>query len=152
MILWFCIKPRPQTFNTMADFDVDNPAFEPNDWEEDIGGDDVLSTSLHDDMSSEGATIQTSSLQQELLHSWRPILTSIWSTKGRAPPPPSPPPPPLPPMPSQPLPTSLGGSCDLRGAGVCVLGAEKVKSQACPLRQLNPSKPKIGSWERPQPL
>ena len=51
----------------MADFDVDNPAFEPDDWEEDIGDHDVLSTSLHDDMSSEGATIQTSSLQQELL-------------------------------------------------------------------------------------
>ena len=51
----------------MADFNVDNPAFESDDWEEDIGGDDVLSTSLHDDMSSEGATIQTSSLQQELL-------------------------------------------------------------------------------------
>ena len=52
----------------MVDFDVDNPAFEPDDWEEDIGGDNVLSTSLHDDMSSEGATTQTSlSLQQELL-------------------------------------------------------------------------------------
>ena len=51
----------------MADLDVDNPAFEPYDWEEDIGGEDVLSTSLHDHMSSEGATIQTWSLQQELL-------------------------------------------------------------------------------------
>ena len=58
---------RPQTFNTMGDSDVDNPAFESDDWEEDIGGNDVLSNSLHDDMSSEGATIQTSSLQQELL-------------------------------------------------------------------------------------
>ena len=57
----------------MADFDIDNPAFEPDDWEEDIGDDDVLSTSLHDDdgtSSSERVTIQTSgtlSLQQELL-------------------------------------------------------------------------------------
>ena len=52
----------------MANFDVDNPAFEPDDWEENIGGDDVLSTWLHDDMSSEGATTKTSlSLQQELL-------------------------------------------------------------------------------------
>ena len=56
----------------MADFDIDNPAFEPDDWE-DIGDDDVLSTSLHDDdgtSSSERVTIQTSgtlSLQQELL-------------------------------------------------------------------------------------
>ena len=56
----------------MADSDVDNPAFEPDDWEEDIGNDDVLSTALRDPevdgMSSEGATTQTSlSLQQELL-------------------------------------------------------------------------------------
>lgn len=60
----------------MADFDIGNPAFEPDDWEEDIGDDDNLSTSLHDPgvnddgMSSKGATIQTSvtsSLQQELL-------------------------------------------------------------------------------------
>ena len=54
----------------MADFDVDNPAFD--DWEEDIGDDDVLSTSLRDPaidgVGSEGATSQTSlSLQQELL-------------------------------------------------------------------------------------
>ena len=59
----------------MADFD--NPVFEPDDWEEDIGDDDVLSTSLHDPdfdgMSSERVTIDgtstsaTSSLQQELL-------------------------------------------------------------------------------------
>ena len=56
----------------MVDFDVDNPTFEPDDWEEDIGNDDVLSTALHDPevdgMLSEGATTQTSlSLQQELL-------------------------------------------------------------------------------------
>ena len=60
----------------MADFDIDNPAFEPDDWEEDIGDDDVLSTSLHDDdgtSSSERVTIDgtptsaTLSLQQELL-------------------------------------------------------------------------------------
>ena len=60
----------------MADFDIDNPAFEPNDWEEDIGDDDVLSTSLHDDdgtSSSKRVTIDctptsaTLSLQQELL-------------------------------------------------------------------------------------
>ena len=57
----------------MADFDIDNPAFEPDDWEEDIGDDNVLSTSPHDDdgtSSSERVTIQTSgnlSLQQELL-------------------------------------------------------------------------------------
>ena len=59
----------------MADFD--NPVFEPDDWEEDIDDDDVLSTSLHDPdfdgMSSERVTIDgtstsaTSSLQQELL-------------------------------------------------------------------------------------
>ena len=59
----------------MADFD--NPVFEPDDWEEDIGDDDVLTTSLHDPdfdgMSSERVTIDgtstsvTSSLQQELL-------------------------------------------------------------------------------------
>ena len=60
----------------MADFDIVNPAFEPDDWEEDIGDGDNLFTSLHDPgvdddgMSSEGATIQTSatsSLQQDLL-------------------------------------------------------------------------------------
>ena len=60
----------------MADFDIDNPVFEPDDWEEDIGDDDVLSTSLHDDdgaSPSERVTIDgtstsaTSSLQQELL-------------------------------------------------------------------------------------
>ena len=60
----------------MADFDIDNPVFEPDDWEEDIGEDDVLSTSLHDDdgaSPSERVTIDgtstsaTSSLQQELL-------------------------------------------------------------------------------------
>ena len=58
----------------MADFD--NPAFEPDDWEENIGDDDVLSTSLHDDdgaSPSERVTIDgtstsaTLSLQQELL-------------------------------------------------------------------------------------
>ena len=56
----------------MADFD--NPAFKPDGWEEDIGDDDVLYTSLHDPdvdgMSPEGAAIQTPatvSLQQELL-------------------------------------------------------------------------------------
>ena len=64
----------------MADFDIDNPVFEPDDWEEDIGEDDVLSTSLHDPdidddgtSSSERVTIDgtstsaTLSLQQELL-------------------------------------------------------------------------------------
>ena len=60
----------------MADVDIGNPAFEPDDWEEDTGDDGNLSTSLHDPgvnddgMSSKGATIQTSvtsSLQQELL-------------------------------------------------------------------------------------
>ena len=64
----------------MADFDFDNPVFEPDDWEEDIGEDDVLSTSLHDPdvdddgtSSSERVTIDgtstsaTLSLQQELL-------------------------------------------------------------------------------------
>ena len=64
----------------MADFDIDNPVFEPDDWEENIGDDDVLSTSLHDPdvdddgtSSSERVTIDgtstsaTLSLQQELL-------------------------------------------------------------------------------------
>ena len=60
----------------MADFDFDNPVFEPDDWEENIGDDDVLSTSLHDDdgpSPSERVTIDgtstsaTLSLQQELL-------------------------------------------------------------------------------------
>ena len=63
----------------MAAFDIDNPAFQPDDWEEDIGDDDVLSTSLHDDdgaSPSERVTIDrdevattsaTLSLQQELL-------------------------------------------------------------------------------------
>ena len=63
----------------MADFDIDNPVFEPDDWEEDIGDDDVLSTSLHDDDGASpsdlagGVTIDgtptsaTLSLQQELL-------------------------------------------------------------------------------------
>ena len=60
----------------MADFDFDNPVFEPDDWEEDIAEDDVLSTSLHDDdgtSSSERVTIDgkstsaTLSLQQKLL-------------------------------------------------------------------------------------
>ena len=64
----------------MADFDFDNPVFEPDDWEEDIGEDDVLSTSLHDPdvdddgtSSSERVTIDGTStsatllLQQELL-------------------------------------------------------------------------------------
>ena len=60
----------------MADFDIDNPVFEPDDWEENIGDDDVLSTSLHDDdgpSPSERVTIdgtstsETLSLQQELL-------------------------------------------------------------------------------------
>ena len=64
----------------MADFDIDNPVFEPDDWEEDIGEDDVLSTSLHDPdvdddgtSSSERVTIDgtstsaTLSLQQKLL-------------------------------------------------------------------------------------
>ena len=63
----------------MADFNIDNPAFEPDDWEEDIGDDDVLSTSLHDDDGASpsdlagGVTIDgtptsaTLSLQQELL-------------------------------------------------------------------------------------
>ena len=55
----------------MADFDIDNPVFEPDDWEENIGDDDVLSTSLHDaddtsGVNSMGTSIQTS-LQQELL-------------------------------------------------------------------------------------
>ena len=62
-----------QTFNMMADFD--NPAFDIDgvneNWEEDIGDDDVLSTSLHDaddtsGVNSMGTSIQTS-LQQELL-------------------------------------------------------------------------------------
>ena len=47
----------------MADFDIDNPVFEPDDWEEDIGDDDVLSTSLQDPVA-EGKGM---SLQQELL-------------------------------------------------------------------------------------
>ena len=60
----------------MADFDIDNPVFEPDDWEENIGDDDVLSTLLHDDdgaSPSERVTIDgtstsvTLSLQQELL-------------------------------------------------------------------------------------
>ena len=60
----------------MADFDFDNPVFEPDDWEENIGDDDVLSTSLHDDdgaSPSERVTIDgtstsaTLSLQQKLL-------------------------------------------------------------------------------------
>ena len=55
----------------MADFDIDNPVFEPDDWEENIGDDDVWSTSLHDaddtsGVNSMGTSIQTS-LQQELL-------------------------------------------------------------------------------------
>ena len=55
----------------MADFD--NPAFEPDDWEEDIGDDYDLSNSLHDPdvdgdnmSSSDGAAVQTS-IRQELL-------------------------------------------------------------------------------------
>ena len=55
----------------MADFD--NPAFEPDDWEEDIGDDYDLSNSLHDPdidgdnmSSSDGAVVQTS-IRQELL-------------------------------------------------------------------------------------
>ena len=55
----------------MADFD--NPAFEPDDWEEDIGDDYDLSNSLHDPdvdcdnmPSSDGAAVQTS-IRQELL-------------------------------------------------------------------------------------
>ena len=60
----------------MADFDIDNPVFEPDDWEENIGDDDVLSTLLQDDdgaSPSERVTIDgtstsvTLSLQQELL-------------------------------------------------------------------------------------
>ena len=60
----------------MADFDFDNPVFEPDDWEEDIGEDDVLSTSLHDPdadddgtSSSERVTIDgtSTSVRQELL-------------------------------------------------------------------------------------
>ena len=63
----------------MADFDIDNPVFDPDVWEEDIGDDDVLSTSLHDDDGASpsdlagGVTIDgtptsaTLSLQQELL-------------------------------------------------------------------------------------
>ena len=63
----------------MADFDIDNPVFDPDAWEEDIGDDDVLSTSLHDDDGASpsdlagGVTIDgtptsaTLSLQQELL-------------------------------------------------------------------------------------
>ena len=63
----------------MADFDFDNPVFEPDDWEENIGDEDVdvsSTTSLLDPvaegngMPSEGATTQSSvtlSLQQELL-------------------------------------------------------------------------------------
>ena len=67
------LNPRKQAFNTMADFDIDNPAFEPDDWEEDIGDDDVLSTSLQDpyddvvkQLSSDRTAVQTS-LQLELL-------------------------------------------------------------------------------------
>ena len=60
----------------MADFDIDNPVFEPDDWEENIGDDDVLSASLHDDdgaSPSERVTIDgtstsaTLSPRQELL-------------------------------------------------------------------------------------
>ena len=56
----------------MADFDIDNPVFEPDDWEEDIGEDDVLSTSLHDpdvddDGTSSSERVTISNYQQELL-------------------------------------------------------------------------------------
>ena len=60
----------------MADFDIDNPVFEPDDREENIGDDDVLSASLHDDdgaSPSERVTIDgtstsaTLSPRQELL-------------------------------------------------------------------------------------
>ena len=70
---------------------------------------------------------------------WR--LTPMWRswTKG-----------PGPPVPSQPLPTSLVG--ELRSARSWGLRIGHGKSQACPLKQLNPSKLKISSWERPQPL
>ena len=60
----------------MSDFDIDNPVFEPDDWEENIGDDDVLSASLHDDdgaSPSERVTIDgtstsaTLSPRQELL-------------------------------------------------------------------------------------
>ena len=63
----------------MADFDIDNPVFDPDAWEEDISDDDVLSTSLHDNDGASpsdlagGVTIDgmptsaTLSLQQELL-------------------------------------------------------------------------------------
>ena len=163
----------------MADFDVDNPAFEPDDWEEDIGNDDVLSTALRDPevdgMLSEGATTQTSlSLQQEffqtavddyynrlqresltpalgrdprwfeLVDGWLrlkayPKLDLINKRTGGGAP-----------VPSQLLPTSLAG--ELRSATSWGLWIGSGKSQACPLRQLNPSKPKISSLEKPQPL
>ena len=60
----------------MADFDIDNPVFEPDNWEENIGDDNVLSASLHDDdgaSPSERVTIDgtstsaTLSPRQELL-------------------------------------------------------------------------------------
>ena len=58
----------------MADFDFDNPVFEPDDWEEDISEDDVLSTSLHDPdvdddgtSSSERVTIDVNIARQHLL-------------------------------------------------------------------------------------
>ena len=63
----------------MAGVDIENPAFEPYDWEEDIGYDNVLSTSLYDpDVDGLASTacsasvetvVQTPSLQQELRQS-----------------------------------------------------------------------------------
>ena len=65
------LNPHKQAFNMMADFD--NPAFEPDDWEGDIGDDYDLSNSLHDPdvdgdnmSSSDGAAVQIS-ICQELL-------------------------------------------------------------------------------------
>ena len=160
----------------MADFDVDNPAFEPDDWEEDIGNDDVLSTALRDPevegMLSEEATTQTSlSLQQEFLQTpvddyynrlqresltpalgrdpgWFELVDGWLRLKA---------------YPKLDLvnkrtgaPHALSTVANQPGGGVAIcdeLGFVdwERKSQACPLRQLNPSKPKISSWEKPQP-
>ena len=53
----------------MADFDIDNPVFEPDDWEENIGDNDVLSASLHDNdgaSPSERVTIDSTSTSATL--------------------------------------------------------------------------------------
>ena len=153
MILWFCIKPRPQTFNTMADFDVDNPAFEPDDWEEDIGNDDdplhcmtLRLTACHQrgqphkhhchcNRSSSRPQWMTTTTGLSKRASLQPLaetpegLSWLMGSCGWRPT--------LtsiwstkgrgPPVPSQLLPTSLAGELRSARSWVCGLGPEKIK-------------------------